>query len=100
MQPADDSIAARITLESLNMGIGSRVRRFFTDENGATAVEYGLIAAGISVAIIVAVQTLGTNLNTTFGSVSAALSILDVIGSLLTSVLLSGFSLYSVKAPS
>jgi pilus assembly protein Flp/PilA len=47
--------------------------RFFKDETGATAIEYGLIAAGISVAIIVAVETLGTNLNTTFTSVSTAL---------------------------
>jgi pilus assembly protein Flp/PilA len=36
-------------------------------------IEYGLIAAGFAVAIIVAVQTLGTNLNTTFSSVSTAL---------------------------
>jgi pilus assembly protein Flp/PilA len=43
------------------------------DESGATAIEYGLIAAGISVAIILAVQTLGTNLNSTFSSVSTAL---------------------------
>jgi len=47
--------------------------RFWKDQSGATAIEYGLIAAGISVAIIVAVQTLGTNLNTTFTSVSSAL---------------------------
>jgi pilus assembly protein Flp/PilA len=47
--------------------------RFGRNESGATAIEYGLIAAGISVAIIVAVNTLGTNLNTTFGSVSTAL---------------------------
>ena len=47
--------------------------RFLQDDTGATAIEYGLIAAGISVAIIVAVQTLGTNLNTTFSSVSTAL---------------------------
>jgi pilus assembly protein Flp/PilA len=46
---------------------------FLRDESGATAIEYGLIAAGISVAIIVAVQTVGTNLNTTFSSVSSAL---------------------------
>jgi pilus assembly protein Flp/PilA len=43
------------------------------DESDATAIEYGLIAAGIAVAIIVAVQTLGSNLNTTFNSVSSAL---------------------------
>jgi pilus assembly protein Flp/PilA len=47
--------------------------RFLQDDTGATAIEYGLIAAGIAVAIIVAVQTLGTNLNTTFSSVSTSL---------------------------
>lgn len=47
--------------------------RFFRDENGAIAIEYGLIAAGIAVAIIVAVKVLGTQLNTTFSSVSSAL---------------------------
>ncbi len=47
--------------------------RFFKDESGATAIEYGLIAAGISVAIIAVVQGLGTKLNTTFSSVSGAL---------------------------
>jgi pilus assembly protein Flp/PilA len=51
----------------------SLVLRFLHDDSGATAIEYGLIAAGIAVAIIVAVQTLGTNLNTTFSSVSGAL---------------------------
>jgi pilus assembly protein Flp/PilA len=43
------------------------------DETAATAIEYGLIAAGISVAIIAVVQGLGTNLKTTFSSVSTAL---------------------------
>jgi pilus assembly protein Flp/PilA len=47
--------------------------RFLQDDTGATAIEYGLIAAGIAVAIIVAVQTLGNNLNTTFSSVSTSL---------------------------
>jgi pilus assembly protein Flp/PilA len=47
--------------------------RFLKDDRGATAIEYGLIAAGISVAIIATVQALGTNLNTTFSSVSSAL---------------------------
>ena len=46
---------------------------FLKDETAATAIEYGLIAAGISVAIIAVVQGLGTNLNTTFSSVSTAL---------------------------
>ena len=48
-------------------------KRFLRDERGATAIEYGLIAAGIAVAIIAVVQGLGTNLNTTFTSVSTAL---------------------------
>jgi pilus assembly protein Flp/PilA len=50
------------------------MKRFAQDESGATAIEYGLIAAGIAVAIITAVQALGTQLNTTFGSVTSALS--------------------------
>ena len=47
--------------------------RFCKDQSGATAIEYGLIAAGIAVAIIATVQALGTNLNTTFSNVSSAL---------------------------
>ena len=49
------------------------MQRFATDQSGATAIEYGLIAAGISVAIIAVVQGLGTNLKNTFSSVSTAL---------------------------
>lgn len=49
------------------------LNRFCKDQSGATAIEYGLIAAGIPVAIIATVQALGTNLNTTFSSVSSAL---------------------------
>jgi len=48
----------------------SLVTRFVKDESGATAIEYGLIAAGISVAIIAVVNGLGSKLNTTFKSVS------------------------------
>jgi pilus assembly protein Flp/PilA len=48
--------------------------RFAKDENGATAIEYGLIAAGISVAIIATVQGLGSKLNTSFTSVQNALN--------------------------
>ena len=47
--------------------------RFVRNESGATAIEYGLIAAGISVAIIAVVQGLGSSLNTTFTSVQSAL---------------------------
>lgn len=50
------------------------VKRFVKNESGATAIEYGLIAAGISVAIISVVSTIGTNLNSTFTSVSTALT--------------------------
>ncbi len=49
------------------------IRRFLKDDSGATAIEYGLIAAGISVAIIAAVNTLGTNLTSTFTSISTQL---------------------------
>ncbi len=48
-------------------------RNFLANESGATAIEYGLIAAGISVAIIAVVQSLGSSLNTTFTSVQTAL---------------------------
>jgi pilus assembly protein Flp/PilA len=48
------------------------ISRFVKDESGATAIEYGLIAAGISVAIITVVTTVGTNLKTTFTSVGNA----------------------------
>ena len=47
--------------------------KFVKDESGATAIEYGLIAAGISIAIIVAVTGLGSSLNTTFTSVQTSL---------------------------
>ncbi len=50
------------------------IKAFLNDESGATAIEYGLIAAGISVAIISVVKTVGTNLTATFTSVSSALA--------------------------
>jgi pilus assembly protein Flp/PilA len=50
------------------------VTKFVRDESGATAIEYGLIAAGIAVVIIAAVQLVGSNLNKTFGSVASAVS--------------------------
>jgi pilus assembly protein Flp/PilA len=52
----------------------SLLARFFRDDTGATAIEYGLIAAGISVAIIATVTGLGTKLNSTFTSVDNALN--------------------------
>jgi pilus assembly protein Flp/PilA len=50
------------------------VTRFAKDESGATAIEYGLIAAGISVAIITVVNTLGTQLKSTFTNISTQLA--------------------------
>jgi pilus assembly protein Flp/PilA len=49
------------------------ISKFLRDESGATAIEYGLIAAGISIAIIVAVNGLGTNLNNKFTSINNSL---------------------------
>ena len=51
----------------------SKIFAFLRDEGGTTAIEYGLIAAGISIAIIVAVGAVGTAVNGTFTSVSTAL---------------------------
>jgi pilus assembly protein Flp/PilA len=47
--------------------------RFLNDQSGATAIEYGLIAAGISIAIITVVNGLGTNLNNKFTSINSSL---------------------------
>lgn len=49
------------------------IRAFIADETGATAIEYGLIAAGISLAIIAVVNGLGTKLNTKFTSINTSL---------------------------
>lgn len=47
---------------------------FLKDENAATAIEYGLIAAGIAIAIISAVKGVGTKLNAAFSSISTQLN--------------------------
>jgi pilus assembly protein Flp/PilA len=52
----------------------SMIKCFWHDESGATAIEYGLIAAGISIAIIAAVKGVGGKLVTTFTSVQNALN--------------------------
>jgi pilus assembly protein Flp/PilA len=49
------------------------IARFVKNESGATAIEYGLIAAGISLAIIAAVNGLGSTLNTKFTSINTSL---------------------------
>jgi pilus assembly protein Flp/PilA len=59
----------------MELGWGSQMKHilnFLRNDSGATAIEYGLIAAGIAVVIIGAVQSVGTALNTTFTSVAAA----------------------------
>jgi pilus assembly protein Flp/PilA len=50
-----------------------KILKFMSDESGATAIEYGLIAAGIALAIIAVVNGLGTNLNTQFTSINNSL---------------------------
>jgi pilus assembly protein Flp/PilA len=50
-----------------------KVLHFLSDESGATAIEYGLIAAGIALAVIAVVNGLGTNLNTQFTSINNSL---------------------------
>lgn len=49
------------------------INKFANDESGATAIEYGLIAALIAVAIIAAVRAVGTSLSTTFSEINSAL---------------------------
>ena len=49
------------------------ISEFLKDESGATAIEYGLIAAGISIAIITIVNGLGSNLNSKFDSINTSL---------------------------
>jgi pilus assembly protein Flp/PilA len=49
------------------------VQKFLADESGATAIEYGLIAAGIALAIITVVNSLGTTLNDKFTSVKTGI---------------------------
>jgi pilus assembly protein Flp/PilA len=58
---------------SMEASMQNLFSRFVRDESGATAIEYGLIAALIAVVIITAVTTLGTKLSTTFTNVSTAL---------------------------
>jgi pilus assembly protein Flp/PilA len=66
-------LVERAHRESQEAGLKRTFLRFLTDESGATAIEYGLIAAGIALAIIAAVNGLGTSLNTNFTSISTSL---------------------------
>ena len=53
--------------------MGKLVLRFVSDDTGATAIEYAIIAAGISIVIVAAVNSIGTSLNSTFSSISSQL---------------------------
>lgn len=66
MPAATDAIITEVALKHLFL-------RFLSDDTGATAIEYGLIAAGISLAIIAAVNGLGSNLSGVFTSVNSSL---------------------------
>jgi pilus assembly protein Flp/PilA len=57
----------------MELNMKTLLKRFLKDQSGATAIEYGLIAAGISVAIIAVVQGVGGKLVTTFTTVQTAL---------------------------
>lgn len=50
------------------------IARFLADETGATAIEYGLIASGIAIAIIVALNNVGTQLNAVFANIKSKLA--------------------------
>ena len=59
--------------QKLEVNLNKVFSKFLSDESGATAIEYGLIAAGIALAIIAVVNGLGTTLNTKFDSINTSL---------------------------
>ena len=63
----------RELMMSLYAKTESTIRAFVRDESGATAIEYALIASGVAVAIIAAVNSLGTKISTKFTSISTSL---------------------------
>jgi pilus assembly protein Flp/PilA len=70
---ADASTHLIPTLRSKNQGVNMTLVNFIREEDGVTAIEYGLIAALIAVAIIVALTSLGQSLESNFAEVSSAL---------------------------
>ena len=60
-------------LRPMEAGLKRIIKKFWLDKSGATAIEYGLIAAGIALAIIAVVNGLGSNLNTMFSSINSSL---------------------------
>jgi pilus assembly protein Flp/PilA len=57
----------------LESAMASRLKAFWRNESGATAIEYGLIAAGVALAVITVVYGLGSKLKTTFSNISSQL---------------------------
>lgn len=72
--PFPPNASSTATCTQMEFPMKNLVKRFAKDESGATAIEYGLIAAGIAVAIIAIVNTLGTSLRTTFTTVNSQLN--------------------------
>jgi pilus assembly protein Flp/PilA len=72
-RPKQAAAGDPITPHGVFKDMTSLVTRFLKDRSGATAIEYGLIAAGISVAIIAVINGLGTTLNAKFSSISTQL---------------------------
>ena len=71
--PARPNVSSTSHVYTWSLAMKNLIARFVKDESGATAIEYGLIAAGISLAIIAVVNGLGTNLNTKFTSINNSL---------------------------
>jgi len=73
MFPRAEPGAAHAHQKTLEAHLKQLFAKFISDESGATAIEYGLIAAGISLAIIAVVNGLGSNLNEKFTTINSSL---------------------------
>ena len=73
MVPVAEPGAAHANSEPMEVKLKQVLSKFLSDESGATAIEYGLIAAGIALAIIAVVNGLGSNLNEKFTSINTSL---------------------------
>ncbi len=71
--PARPNVSSTSHVYTWSLSMKNLVSRFLKDESGATAIEYGLIAAGIAIAIITAVQGVGTALKGNFSTISTSL---------------------------
>ena len=71
--PARPNVSSTSYVYTWSLSMKNLVSRFLKDESGATAIEYGLIAAGIAIAIITAVQGVGTALKGNFSTISTSL---------------------------